>query len=217
MINNLLNVFNLSVVKRFPRHATREAIKLFGQSKITIAEIGICQGEHTTQLFKRLNISKAYLIDPYEEHEEYLQSEPIKIQEVLNKDLKVAKINLNPYSKRIVWIKDYSDNVVDKIPEVDFIYIDGNHSYNQVSRDLENYWNKIKVGGIFAGHDSCNKDVINALIKFCYEKRLTLNISREDWWIVKTSKSQKANPKVFKLQNPKKEVENGKKNSVFKN
>lgn len=36
---------------------------------------------------------------------------------------------------------------------IDFIYIDGNHQYNFVKQDIENYFSKIKPGGIIAGHD----------------------------------------------------------------
>lgn len=36
----------------------------------------------------------------------------------------------------------------------DAVFIDGNHSYEYVKKDLENYWSKIKDGGIIALHDA---------------------------------------------------------------
>ena len=36
---------------------------------------------------------------------------------------------------------------------IDFIYIDGNHQYDFVKKDLEDYVPKVKVGGVIAGHD----------------------------------------------------------------
>ena len=52
-------------------------------------------------------------------------------------------------------IKDYSHNVstifADK--SVDLVYIDGDHSYQAVNKDIELYLPKIKQGGILAGHD----------------------------------------------------------------
>jgi predicted O-methyltransferase YrrM len=36
---------------------------------------------------------------------------------------------------------------------IDFIYIDGNHQYDFVKKDLELYVPKIKSGGIISGHD----------------------------------------------------------------
>lgn len=36
---------------------------------------------------------------------------------------------------------------------VSFIYLDANHSTKAVTTDLEAWWEKLKPGGIFAGHD----------------------------------------------------------------
>ena len=35
----------------------------------------------------------------------------------------------------------------------DAVFIDGNHSYEYVKKDLQNYWHKVKPGGIVALHD----------------------------------------------------------------
>ena len=35
----------------------------------------------------------------------------------------------------------------------DAVFIDGNHSYEYVKKDLENYWHKVRPGGIVALHD----------------------------------------------------------------
>ena len=40
-----------------------------------------------------------------------------------------------------------------KDEEYDAVFIDGNHSYEYVKMDLENYWSKVKPGGIIAMHD----------------------------------------------------------------
>lgn len=53
-----------------------------------------------------------------------------------------------------------------KDDSVDFIYIDGDHSYSQVKRDLRDYFPKIKKGGIIAGHDYCEvawPETVNAV------------------------------------------------------
>lgn len=36
----------------------------------------------------------------------------------------------------------------------DFVFIDADHSMKAVLQDLDNYWPKLKSGGIMAGHDS---------------------------------------------------------------
>jgi hypothetical protein len=42
---------------------------------------------------------------------------------------------------------DFADN------SVSFVYIDGNHHYSEVLKDLCFWWIKVKVGGILAGDD----------------------------------------------------------------
>lgn len=36
---------------------------------------------------------------------------------------------------------------------IDVVYIDASHEYNDVKKDIEIYWNKIKSGGFLTGHD----------------------------------------------------------------
>jgi predicted O-methyltransferase YrrM len=51
--------------------------------------------------------------------------------------------------------RDFSDNMVNHFEDdsLDFIFIDGLHTYEQVKIDCENYFSKVKSGGVFAGHD----------------------------------------------------------------
>jgi predicted O-methyltransferase YrrM len=41
--------------------------------------------------------------------------------------------------------------------EYDIIYIDGDHSYEQTKRDVNNAWKFIKEGGVIIGHDFLHK------------------------------------------------------------
>ncbi|SDD85095.1 Methyltransferase domain-containing protein [Sphingomonas sp. YR710] len=36
---------------------------------------------------------------------------------------------------------------------LDFVYIDANHSFSSTSEDLDLWFPKLKIGGIFSGHD----------------------------------------------------------------
>jgi len=36
---------------------------------------------------------------------------------------------------------------------LDFAYLDGRHDYESVKQDLELWYDKVRPGGIFAGHD----------------------------------------------------------------
>ena len=40
----------------------------------------------------------------------------------------------------------------------DWVYVDGDHSYEEVLSDLRSWWPKIKIGGCVAGDDYQRKD-----------------------------------------------------------
>jgi hypothetical protein len=61
---------------------------------------------------------------------------------------------------------------------LDFVYLDGNHTYDFVKQDLNAWYNKVKVGGILAGHDYPLKSVKQAVDEFCKDKKL-LSITEE--------------------------------------
>ena len=51
--------------------------------------------------------------------------------------------------------RGYSFDVVKEFPDefFDFIFIDADHTYEGISRDLVDWWPKMKKGGAFTGHD----------------------------------------------------------------
>lgn len=195
-INSILGkILNLNIVLNFPRHSIRFAKKYFRNKPITVIEIGTYEGENALSMLKMLNIRKLYLIDPYREYSDYLNSEKDKTQQHLSKVEKSARKRLSKYKNKIIWIKDCSDNAVKKIKEkVDFVYIDGNHNYEFVKKDMENYYRKLKKSGILAGHDIASNeyggDVFRALSKFSQKNKLKPFVTRTDWWLIKNGKGE---------------------------
>ena len=65
-----------------------------------------------------------------------------------------------------------------EIPDssIDLLFVDGSHQYEQVKRDLENYWLKVKTGGILLGHDydAFYSGVIRAADEVFGKERLTI-------------------------------------------
>jgi len=60
-------------------------------------------------------------------------------------------------------VKDFPDNYFD------FVYIDADHTYEGISRDLVDWYPKVKMGGLFCGHDYYHRRVRaknGQLIKF---------------------------------------------------
>ena len=76
---------------------------------------------------------------------------------------------------------------------LDFVYIDGNHKYEFIVEDIENYYKLLKPGGWLAGHDYCFRaktpiDVKRAVDEFVLKTNLELHTSDgefPDWWIQK--------------------------------
>jgi len=191
IINKSFNKINLNLSWVFPRPFERFGVK--GKNLVGV-EIGVYKGEHAGSLLRNLSIKKLYLIDPYILYKEYkygkkhygVEQEPLNIAAVK------AKNKLNRYSNKVFWIKKKSEDAIDEIPnDLDFVYIDGAHDYKNVKKDIENYYPKVKVGGVIGGHDIYNGNcpehdgVIQAVMGFATKNKLQLYIQDPDWWIIK--------------------------------
>ena len=90
-------------------------------------------------------------IDPYENYIDWNGNNLNKREEVYNRMVERMK----HWPDRFDLIRMTSDSAVSifKDEEFDIIFIDGLHTYEQLSKDCVNYYPKLKKGGIFAGHD----------------------------------------------------------------
>ena len=114
-------------------------------------EIG-CSEAHTSKFLLDTNPELTlYSIDPYVPYTDWNGNVLNDREEFFQRVTKEMTV----YGDRFVLIRDYSDNVVDtfKDEEFDFIFIDGLHTYEQLTKDCHNYYSKVKTGGIFSGHD----------------------------------------------------------------
>lgn len=119
----------------------------------TMIEIGSYMGESTMMLASCKLFKKIYAIDPHHGTE--------KFNELFGYDWELVKkefkINTR-YFDNITLISDFSYNVIDMFENesIDFIYIDADHEYDSVKRDIELYLPKLKKDGIIGGHDYSN-------------------------------------------------------------
>jgi hypothetical protein len=154
-------------------------IKEHLQGMLTGAEIGVLEGKNAENILKLLPIKKLYLIDPYLPYvENGIRSTPETSYEI-------AKIKLK--GQPVKFIKKLSSDASQDIPVLDFIYIDGNHSYEYVKNDIENYFPFIKSKGIMGGHDYTKEypGVIRAVREFAKKYHLHIFHELQDWWFVK--------------------------------
>lgn len=117
---------------------------------MTMIEIGSYAGE-STEIFAN-HFKNIIAIDPF--INDYDKNDLTCQYMELNKVYDVFIELINKHSN-ITHIKKTSDEAILELKntQVDFIYIDGLHTYEQVKKDIANYLPLIKKGGFIAGHD----------------------------------------------------------------
>ena len=185
-INKILWKVNLRISKPFPR--AFQKYNLMEKEDLVGVEIGVYEGDNSFSLLKRSSIKKLYLVDPYKSYTSLFYPGGVSEDE-LDIIEKREKLQLSKFNE-IVWVREKSDDALNKIPnDLDFVYIDGNHSYEYVKKDIENYYDKLKPGGLLAGHDftmaPSNVDddsgVIEAVVEFAVKNNLKFRVEDSDW------------------------------------
>lgn len=123
--------------------------RLIADEKIQIhgIEIGVLNAETSLfflQEFKNLSLVG---IDPII---------PDSMEASLIGDIKIIEANVAIYKDRWKFYQDFSFNVYGEFENesFDFIFIDGDHTYDAVYQDFELYLPKVKTGGLVFMHDS---------------------------------------------------------------
>jgi predicted O-methyltransferase YrrM len=90
-----------------------------------------------------------------------------------------------------------SRDAVKFVPDAELIYIDGDHTYLGVLEDLNNYWPKLKPGGVMFGddytlklskpraNDQYNPEVYKAIDEFVANNNLELEIIDNNFWLIR--------------------------------
>ena len=63
----------------------------------------------------------------------------------------------------------------------DLIYVDGSHTYDDVSRDLQGYWRILSPNGIMFGDDYGQPEVAEAVNTFCHANHIACHQQGEYW------------------------------------
>jgi hypothetical protein len=151
-------------------------------SNIIMIEIGSYCGESTEIFLQSGKIKMIYCIDPwetdYDDNDDASKSnmklaESIFDNKIINRFNQTVKIKLP---------SNIAKNLFDDA-SVDFVYIDGNHTYQYVKDDLINYLPKIKNGGFIGGHDFTNPNfpVKKAIIDYFGDTFDPLTFSDTSW------------------------------------
>jgi predicted O-methyltransferase YrrM len=102
----------------------------------TMTEVGVRDGRTTFHLLDHCPELTIYAID-------------MSIKEFYNKEV------ANRYKNRLIAIEATSELAADQIADnsLDLVFIDANHSYDYVKKDIIKYTPKLKENGLLTGHD----------------------------------------------------------------
>jgi hypothetical protein len=148
----------------------------------TILEVGVAWGYHAQHLLLNLP-SIAYTgIDPYLSGYDKNDAFPTDVADLFRDDeqssmdrlYEAVKLELNekfPGRAKLVREKstDWIENESDKY---DVIFLDGDHTFETVRKELSGFWTKVNQGGVLAGDDYDWPEVKKAVDEFANEKKL---------------------------------------------
>jgi len=154
-------------------------------------EIGQRVGNNAEVMMKETNIKELYLVDPYLPYQDNSKDEVIVIdQEVQNSFRKGMLHRLCHYGDRVFILNTTSEKASTLFDDktFDYVYIDGDHHYEQALNDMRTWYPKIKENGVMGGHDFKGKfpDVVKAVVDFATENNLKIVYNGDsDWWLKK--------------------------------
>lgn len=159
--NHIIDKFNVKLDGRYfidiPELIGAEGLaKLFAELKFkTGVEIGTDQGEYAEVLVKSIPGVELFCVDPWLAHayDQGEQPESFEGQEYFDKRYEETRARLRDFNASI--IRKTSMDVVHTFPDnsLDFVYIDGNHDFLNVTQDIHHWFKKVRPGGILSGHD----------------------------------------------------------------
>ncbi len=157
LIANLKVIGNRSeLIDKFPKDAT-------------VAEVGVAEGDFSDEILQISKPQKFILIDPWDSRR-YGEKLLTNIKSKFSKEINEKTIEIK---------RGYSTVELAKFPDgyFDWIYIDANHSFENVMDDLEIASQKVKKNGIISGHDYTRWSgvqrfgVVEAVNTFCNEEK----------------------------------------------
>lgn len=152
-------------------------------------EVGTDLGVFARQFMDKFGGHELLCIDAYESYE--------WVRNDRTADIVMACIALMPWHGRVRIVRDNSVYAARRLPHwltnrIDFVYIDASHDYASVQADLDVWWDVLRPGGLFAGHDYEKKEflgVYQAVNEFAVKQDQTVYVVNKDpipsWYMYK--------------------------------
>jgi len=159
-----------------------------------ICEVGVRKGLNFEKMIKH-NPEVAVAVDIWADTGDIAVNDKGYSQEQLNSQYNnlVARIGDLPNVKII---RDYSTNVAEEFEDnyFDLVYLDADHTFEGVCKDIHVWYPKVKHGGFLLGDDFVNRKtrtgvrfgVVKAVTNFAMENDLSFFVfPRYKWGIIK--------------------------------
>ena len=157
------------------------------QGDLIGVEIGVCNGVTSEYWSQQIpHIKKLFAVDSYPS---FVDWDGTRVTEERQAEtMRRCKERLAKYPNvEFVHMSSLQFGATLEDDSLDFVFIDGDHSYEATLKDIQTYWSKVKTGGVFAGHDINLTSVTNAIGEFFKDKPETkiATVENNAWYIIK--------------------------------
>jgi len=145
-------------IRRYGRKRGVILPALINELKLGVGvEVGVDLGDNAKEILDKTSIY-LYLVDNYEWRKKKVGKSRY--------DMAKEKLSIHLENKRCEFLYGESSFMANRIEDnaLDFCYIDADHSYEGIKKDVTSWWPKVKVGGIFSGHDYKKKNDIKTTV-----------------------------------------------------
>ena len=156
----------------------------------TFVEVGVYLGDNAAHVIDNLQCEKTWLIDTWGENG-FFVSEMRNLDDGNRIYGEVREMFRPEIEQNKVEVLRMDNREAAKIlpNELDLVYVDANHEYEEVKIDIETWYPKVRKGGIISGEDYHYYDgVVKAVDEFFSnhpEMVLQVGESKTQWWAVK--------------------------------
>lgn len=164
-------------------------MNLYGQG----VEVGACEGFFSEAILQRSLLRMLYVVDPWKEYSKEVYNDGTNISQIEHeKNYLNCVERLKPFRTRSSILRMTSLEAAQLFDDdsLEFAFIDANHLREEVVKDLNAWYPKVKVGGIYAGHDYMQDGlyeqgrfgVKGAVDEFTYKHGEMLLVCQEETW-----------------------------------
>tara|TARA_B110000483_G_scaffold237147_1_gene311426 strand:+ start:1336 stop:1950 length:615 start_codon:yes stop_codon:yes gene_type:complete len=166
--SSIVNSVRYLTSNRPPKHGGRHELSNLIKPNSISLELGVASGYFSESILQNSKVGQHFSIDLWGDHHDSL--------EYIKCATRLSRFN----DRSVVMRMDFSSALL-IFPDhfFDTIYIDAYaHTGQQNGQLLENWWNKLKPGGIFSGHDYDEKwpQTVSSVNQFCELKKLKVHI-----------------------------------------